>query len=151
MIYTHNPADKHDTHVAVVCAALEAIRRLPVEVRPRAVYGCEVWRGLDWLCDDARIALDVGGHDELAKSLLAAHKSQSAGGKRYDLATLGTRQANATYYESHETDRFEQLWFAMDLTPLVRDDRMSLVDFVGEHCERFAADVRSRLIRHTRE
>src|SRR5579862_1821272 len=54
VLYTHNPADKHDTHVAVVVAVLQAIRELPREQRPQAVYGCEVWRDLDWLPDGAK-------------------------------------------------------------------------------------------------
>ena len=50
-VYTHNPADKHDTHVGVVMAALQAMRALPREQRPQRVIGCEVWRDLDWLPD----------------------------------------------------------------------------------------------------
>ena len=31
VVYTHNPADKHDTHIGVVVAALQAMRELPRE------------------------------------------------------------------------------------------------------------------------
>src|ERR1051326_6465627 len=31
VVYTHNPADKHDTHIGVVIATLQAIRELPKE------------------------------------------------------------------------------------------------------------------------
>ena len=51
LVYTHNPADKHDTHVGVVIATLQAIRELPAQARPQTVWGCEVWRDLDWLPD----------------------------------------------------------------------------------------------------
>src|ERR1700722_8900358 len=46
IVYTHNPADKHDTHVGVVVAALQAMRELPRAERPQKVWGCEVWRNL---------------------------------------------------------------------------------------------------------
>ncbi|MBC7228297.1 MAG: PIG-L family deacetylase, partial [Thermoflexales bacterium] len=43
VVYTHNPADKHPTHVAVALRTIEALRQLPAEMRPRRLYGCEVW------------------------------------------------------------------------------------------------------------
>jgi LmbE family N-acetylglucosaminyl deacetylase len=36
VVYTHNLADRHDTHVAVALAAIEAIRTLPLDERPLA-------------------------------------------------------------------------------------------------------------------
>ncbi|MCP5119905.1 MAG: PIG-L family deacetylase, partial [bacterium] len=51
VIYTHNLADKHDTHVGVTLRTIAAIRELPAGQRPRRVYGCEVWRDLDWMVD----------------------------------------------------------------------------------------------------
>ena len=35
VVYTHNLADKHDTHLGVVIAALQAMRELPPEARDR--------------------------------------------------------------------------------------------------------------------
>src|SRR5689334_9071096 len=35
VVYLHQPADKHDTHVAVFLRCLEALRALPKEKRPR--------------------------------------------------------------------------------------------------------------------
>jgi hypothetical protein len=35
--------------------------------------------------------------------------------------------------------------FAMDLTPLIRDNTMDLADFVAARIERFQADVTSRI------
>lgn len=40
VVYTHNPADKHPTHVSVLAALLAALRRLPAAERPETVYGC---------------------------------------------------------------------------------------------------------------
>jgi LmbE family N-acetylglucosaminyl deacetylase len=44
VVYTHNLADKHPTHVAVALRAIQALRALPQDHRPGKVYGCEVWR-----------------------------------------------------------------------------------------------------------
>ena len=145
VVYTHNLADKHDTHIGVVIAALQAMRELPREQRPKRVIGCEVWRNLDWLNDPEKVLMDVGGRDNLAAALNGVFDSQIAGGKRYDLATLGRRAANATFFESHATDRSNQLIFGMDLTPLVADETTDIVAFAAGHIERFAADVKSKL------
>lgn len=141
VVYTHNPADKHETHLAVVFTALAALRELPAEDRPRTVYGCEVWRGLDWMDDGDKAALDVGAREGLALALIGVYDSQVAGGKRYDLATMGRRRSNATYFQSHQTDAADQLWFAMDLSPLVRDDSSDVPGFVLSHIDKFRRSV----------
>jgi LmbE family N-acetylglucosaminyl deacetylase len=145
VVYTHNPADKHATHVAVAAAALDAMRRLPSDKRPGTVYGCEVWRGLDWLLDDDKVPLDVTGRQNIAAALAGLFDSQIAGGKRYDLATLGRWRANATYHQSHATDEAEHLAFAMDLTPLVRDETLDIIEFVDGFLARFHENVRAAL------
>ncbi|MBW7907857.1 MAG: PIG-L family deacetylase [Kiritimatiellae bacterium] len=145
VVYTHNPADKHDTHIGVLLSVLESLRALPMERRPTKLFGCEVWRGLDWMVDSDKVALDVGGRDHLFHSLVGIFDSQIAGGKRYDLATIGRARANATYYQSHRVDTSDLLWFAMDLSPLLRDDQLDLIRYVDQYMERFAGDVRSRL------
>lgn len=147
VVYTHNPADKHDTHIAVVLPLLEALRALPEEARPRQVLGCEVWRGLDWMQDDTKVALDVSPHENLAASLNGVFDSQIAGGKRYDLATLGRRRANATFYASHGVDQAEMVSYAMDLTPLILHADLDPVAFVLQHIDDFRADVESKLNR----
>ena len=145
VVYTHNPADKHDTHVAVVVPVLQAIRELPREQRPQFVYGCEVWRDLDWLADAEKVVHDVCGHENLAASLNGLFDSQIAGGKRYDLAVIGRRRANATFFESHGVDQSDALAFAMDLTPLAQDESLDVVDYVTGFIDRFKADVTSKL------
>jgi LmbE family N-acetylglucosaminyl deacetylase len=145
VVYTHNPADKHDTHIGVFVSVLQAIRRLPASERPRQLLGCEVWRGLDWMPDEDKVALDVGGHAHLFHALVGVFDSQIAGGKRYDLATLGRARANATYHQSHRVDATDLAWLAMDLTPLVIDDHLDPVAFVDQYLNRFVADVRTTL------
>jgi LmbE family N-acetylglucosaminyl deacetylase len=141
IIYTHNLADKHDTHIGVVTKVINAIRTLPKETRPNKVYGCEVWRNLDWVNDDEKIFLDVSGHPNLASSLVEIFDSQIVGGKRYDLATIGRRLANATFNASHAVDETNALTYAMDLTPLVLDESMDITEYVVQYIERFKSNV----------
>lgn len=147
VLYTHNLADKHDTHVAVALRTIEALRELPPDVRPEAAYGCEVWRDLDWMTDDDKVALDVAGREHLAAALVGVFDSQIAGGKRYDLATAGRRRAHATYHASHGTDETDALVFAMDLTPLILDEDLNIAQYAMSYIERFGDDVSSRLRR----
>ena len=75
VVYTHNLADKHDTHVAVALRTISAIRALPAESRPAALYGCEVWRDLDWMVDEDKVTFDVTDHGGLIASVLASYDS----------------------------------------------------------------------------
>ncbi len=145
IVYTHNLADKHDTHVAVGLKTILAVRKLPAELRPEKIYGCEVWRDLDWLVDEDKIGLDVSEHQNLATSLVSVFDSQVAGGKGYDMATIGRRRAHATYYATHDVDVATSLIFAMNLTPLIRDATLDIKEFVCDRIRRFAADVSQRI------
>ena len=147
VVYTHNLADKHDTHVAIAMHVIRAIRSLPPARRPQAVHGCEVWRDLDWMLDSEKVVHDVGGSEDLSAQLSGQFDSQIAGGKRYDLAVLGRRRANATFFESHGVDRSDSVSFAMDLTPLGQDDKLDVVDYVAGFIDRFRADAIARLQR----
>ena len=144
VIYTHNLADKHDTHVAVTLRLIQALRELPADSRPQHLYGCEVWRNLDWLNDDDKVIFDVDGHENLATSLVGLFDSQVAGGKRYDLATMGRRRANATYLASHGVDKSTSLIFAVDLTP-VMDAKVDVKEYALGYIDRFAKEISGRL------
>ena len=150
VVYTHNLADKHATHVAVALATLAAIRALPSEERPGAVYGCEVWRDLDWLPEADKVRQDVSGFAALADVLNGAFASQIAGGKRYDLGVAGRRRANATFSDPHAADQATEIAFAMDLTPLVRDETLDIAAYVDALVEKFRAEVRDRLVAQVR-
>src|SRR5262245_21841772 len=145
IVYLHNPADKHDTHIGVTAHAIAALRSLRDEARPEKVYGCEVWRDLDWLPDEIKQVLPVSARPNLAASLVGVFDSQVSGGKRYDLATAGRRVAHATYYASHGTDQESALNFAMDLTPLLDDPDMPMSGYVLAQVDRFRADVEKRV------
>jgi LmbE family N-acetylglucosaminyl deacetylase len=145
VVYTHNLADKHDTHVAVALRVIEATRRLPAGQRPQHLYGCEVWRDLDWLVDADKVAFDLSAHENLQAALLGVFDSQICGGKRYDLATLGRRRANATYHTSHSVDATTGLSFAMDLTPLIQEPEREIQAYVQAFIDRFTQEVQTRL------
>lgn len=147
VVYTHNLADKHDTHVAVALRVIEAIRDLPAVERPQRLYGCETWRDLDWMVDGDKVAFDCSAHENLQAALLGVFDSQISGGKRYDLATMGRRRANATYYASHDVDVATGMVFAMDLTPLIKDPTKTIQTYVQEFIDRFAQEVAERLAR----
>jgi LmbE family N-acetylglucosaminyl deacetylase len=145
VVYTHNPADRHETHVAVSAAVIEALRKVEKARRPERVYGCEVWRDLDWLTGDDRARLDCGDDAEFAAKLNAVFRSQIEGGKRYDLAVMGRRRAQATFDDPRSADAAEMVTLAMDLTPLIEDDRVPLREFVAGKIDRFREDVLRRL------
>lgn len=146
-VYTHNLADKHDTHVAVALRVVEAIRRLDSAERPERLVGCEVWRSLDWMVDSDKFTMNLSNHENLQAALLGVFDSQIAGGKRYDLASMGRRRANATYFESHGVDITTGLSFAMDMTPLIENPSAQPEVFVNALIQRFSQDVAERLTR----
>jgi LmbE family N-acetylglucosaminyl deacetylase len=146
-VYLHNLADKHDTHVAVALRSIQALRALPGEIKPHKVYGCEVWRDLDWLVDEDKQILPASARSNIAAALVGVFDSQVSGGKRYDLATAGRRLAHATYYASHGTDDESALNFGMDLTPLIEDPEWPITNYVLGFIDRFRSDVEKRVNR----
>ncbi|MCX7842553.1 MAG: PIG-L family deacetylase [Clostridia bacterium] len=145
IVYTHNLADKHDTHVGVVTKVIKAIRTLPEADRPQKLYGCEVWRNLDWVNDEEKVLFDVSAHPNISAALLGVFDSQICGGKRYDLATAGRRLANATYSASHGIDSTTSLSYGMDLTPLIVNPGLDVTEYIEGFISRFAKDVSERL------
>jgi LmbE family N-acetylglucosaminyl deacetylase len=145
VVYTHNLADKHDTHVAVALRVVSACMRLPVEARPTRLIGCEVWRDLDWLNDEDKVAMPVSQRENLHAALVGVFDSQIAGGKRYDLATAGRRRAHATFFESHGTDQHTALIWGMELTSLLNG--ASPRQLVEDYIARFERDVTDRVER----
>lgn len=146
-VYTHNLTDKHDTHVGIALRVIDAIRRLDQAERPERLVGCEVWRSLDWMVDPDKVLMNVSDRENLQLALLGVFDSQIIGGKRYDLASMGRRRANATYFESHGVDVTNGLSYAVDMTPLIVDSGRDPVVFAQEFIQRFARDVEDRIRR----
>jgi hypothetical protein len=89
--------------------------------------------------------LDVSGNNNLAEALINCHASQVTPAKRYDLATLGRRRANATYSDSHSNTPGSYVTHAMDLSPLILDDEINLQDFVAGKIDDFEQSVANAL------
>jgi LmbE family N-acetylglucosaminyl deacetylase len=142
-IHTHNPADAHDTHVAVVTAVITAVRLLPVEERPATLLGWAGWRDLDWLPGDVRVTGDLTGHEEAAMALAACHASQ-LGPKRYDLGAQGRRRANATFAEARQRDAATEVSLAMDLGATLAEGTDPAEAVLGA-IDRFRAEVAGAL------
>lgn len=53
----------------MVLKVIEAVRTLPKEYQPKLFYGCDVWRGLDWISDDRKIGFDVSRNEKLQKKI----------------------------------------------------------------------------------
>jgi len=145
IVYTHNLMDKHDAHIAVALRVIEAIRRLPKDSRPEKLYGCEVWRDLDWLLDEDKVVFDCSEREDMQRQLLEVFESQIAGGKRYDLAAMGRRRANATYLNPRQVDQVTGAVFGVDMTPLIQEDDLDITGFVTALIVKFQTDVTSRL------
>ena len=146
VVYTHNPADKHKTHIGGVIATIEAIRGLSRKTRPGRVIGCELWRDLDWMPDEEKILMDVSGGAKLAGELNSVFQTQIASGKRYDIATNGRRAANATFFDPNSMDAAREVIIGMDLTPLVQDETLNIVEFISVLIGRFHNRVKSDLL-----
>ena len=116
-VYIHNLADKHETHVATAVKAIAALRLLKLEEQPEKVYGCEVWRNLDWLNDDEKVYLDCSQR----------------------------RLSNATFLESHACDTYTGLNYAMDLTPLIKDKTLNVSEYVCGYIDRFNENVKAMI------
>ena len=129
VIYTHSVLDKHPTHIGVVLKVIKALRSLPKEEQPRLFYGCEVWRGLDWISDDRKIGFNVSRNERLQKKILDVFESQIAGGKAYTKASIGRRYQNATYFQSHSVDNFKMISYAIDMKPLLKKPDLSVKEF----------------------
>lgn len=138
-VYTHNPLDAHATHIGVCLATLAAIRKLPAAERPHKVWGCEVWRSLDWTAEDATL-LRLERVDDW-KRAMALHDSQIEGGRAFPDGAAGRAAGNAVFCGSHRDADNTPAWLALDLTPLVTKNGPDLETFVFDHLERFAERI----------
>ena len=147
VVLTHNLADRHATHVSTALRTIFALRNVPEEARPEKVYAMEVWRSLDWLEDQDKLIFDTSMHPNIANAVLGVFDSQICGGKRYDLAAIGRRRANATFLASHGVDRVEEAAYGMDITELMISDA-DPAEFIAKRIDAFKNDVLSKIKNH---
>lgn len=139
-VYTHNPFDRHPTHLTVCAAVLAACRRLGVASRPRQVLGCEGWRNLDWLPSDLKVRLPIVDPDRLGEQLVNLFRSQVTNGKRYAEAAVGRRVSQATFDEATESDAANEVTLAVDLTHLIASAE-PLTCWCEQVLSRFRAEI----------
>jgi LmbE family N-acetylglucosaminyl deacetylase len=140
ILYLHNPVDRHETHLAVLLACIEALKQIPENSRPREIYGCEVWGDLDWVPASQILRLPCSAPQDFGPSLLRCFASQVDGGKRYDLAAQGRRRAQATFGDAYTPDQSDEVVLALDLKPLLQPEA-SLSNFVSSLTEEFRAQA----------
>jgi len=128
-IYIHNPLDLHPTHTAVSLLTIEAVRQLPLKERPKFLYGMACWGGLDWTTQGNQISFDLSAQPDLQYQLLDVYKSQNSV-KNYPEAAMAKRKSNATFHHYDQKDEIPYLCFGLDLTPLIRDDKLSISGFL---------------------
>lgn len=145
VIYLHNPADRHETHIAVLLSCLAALRQLPSAARPKEVYGCEVWGDLDWAPTSRVVRLPCPAPDDFGPSLLRCFRSQVEGGKRYDLAAAGRRRAHATFADAYSPDQAQEVLLALDLLPLIEPNPPTLQAFVSGLINEFRQQTTERI------
>jgi hypothetical protein len=145
--YTHNLADKHDTHAGIALRVIQALRKLDQAECPERVVGCEVWRALDRMVDSDNFQMDMSAHENLQFALLGVFDSQIVGGKRYDLASMGRQRANTTCFEWHGMDETTGLGCGMDMPPLMNNASLEPAEFAREFMQRFMNDVDDRIQR----
>ena len=148
VIYTHSILDKHPTHIGVVLKLIATLRQLLKEEQPKLLYGCEVWRGLDWIKDEKKIGFNVGRNKRLQKKLLEVFESQVVGGKDYVMSTLGRRYQNATFYQSHSVDKFKMISFAIDMRPLLKKPDLSIKEFALSFVDDLKEEINNMLQSH---
>ncbi len=141
VLYLHNLADAHATHVAVARACLAALRQLPAARQPNQVYGVEVWRSLDWLPSQYRVELPLPADSSLQGQLLKLHDSQVAGGKHYDRAVVARQTANATFSQSHAVDECSACCLAMDYRPLLDHPELSPDEYLQQCLQEFGQQL----------
>ena len=128
IVYTHNLADKHDTHSPSRCARSRRFATSPGGARPERLSGARSRRDLDWLdrrgmgrarplpsARPAKTALRLGLRLG-ARSVAASGSTRAEAGRR--------RAAPPAYAAWHGTDVATALTYAMDLTPLVVNARL---------------------------
>ncbi len=147
VVYTHNLADKHDTHMAATIRVINALRSLPDGRKPEAVYGCEAWRDLDWMTEIDQIRFDLSRHMNIAHALIAVHDTQNIGVKRYDQGVIARRRAHAVFNDTHGIGNLEAMGLGMDLTPLIKDSSLDISQYAAQFIQRFSDEVVDRIHR----
>jgi len=142
VIYTHNVFDKNPSHRALTLKVIDAIMDMPEELRPRLLYGCEVFRGLDWLPDRYKVTFDLSENKELQNRLIGVYDSRAEGFKDYTKAVMGRKLSNATleYNAASETED-KLIWYGINLTSVIQKNIP-----IKEFCVKVLGDFNKELL-----
>ena len=162
VIHTHNPADKHDTHVAVACRVKEALQQLPERLSQLSVNGIEVWRKLDWMVDHitdnngskisnpGKVMLDVSANPASAPNLdidvLLPFRSQNTT-RDYAIGSQASRESNGVFGIPHDTCQATRVTIAMDLMPAILG-KTTYAGLTFDHIMELQNEQLARIARH---
>lgn len=144
-LYMHQPFDRHDSHVRVAFAVLTVLRELAPERRPKQVFGCEVWRNLDWAPKNSKVLRPLSSADlELQVRLAEVFKSQAdpKDAKDYVSALVGRKTANAVFQEGLVGDSGVAQEVYIDLNPWV-ESKLSWSELGREYLGKFQQEATS--------
>ncbi len=149
-IYTHCLSDKHSTHVAVAYHVIRALQLLPIANKPTRVYGCEVWRDLDWVDDADKVLIDTSDSQDLQYKLLQCFTSQTTS-KDYPKAVIARQNAHAVFQDAYASKTQDGVLIAIDLTLLIYRKKEHIKPFIERQINTFKDDVITRINTLTEE
>lgn len=144
ILVTHNPFDRHPTHLAVLARVLDAICRVPRRAWPLRLLGGEVWGGLDFLPAEIVQAHDISAQIETIGELMRLYETQNIN-QHYDLGAVGRYLSHATFHSSHARNEAVAMALTIDMTALLGRPASSLPDFVVRWFDRARNDQLTRL------
>ncbi len=130
VLWTHSPFDQHESHRFTFERVVAALLELPLKLRPGLLLGGEVWGALDWVDDRYKLSLDISDRSAHARRILQQYKSQ-IGAHHYDEGAEGRWKSNGAFRDPHEVQKSLATVYAIDLTPLIDEDPMSIDEFVS--------------------
>lgn len=129
IVYTHNIFDRSETHRLITSMVVDAIMTMPEETRPRLLYGCEIFRSLDWLPERYKVTFDISDNRDLQLRLVGVYDTRAEQSKNYTKAIMGRKMANAAFAACKEIDDEEKLlWYGINLTPVIQKN-IALKDY----------------------
>lgn len=119
IVYTHSLLDRDPTHVCVAVKVINALRKLRKGDQPKVVYGCEMWRDLDWIDKDKIVSFDISKNIRLQRQLISVFKSQIIN-RDYINAAIGRRYVNAAFSRDDKKKEAKLTARAINMTTLLR-------------------------------
>ena len=139
IVYTHNLADKHDTHVAVAMRTIAAIRSLPAGQRPKRCIRLKYGAGLTGSTTMKKSALTPPSTPTLRRC--SGIRQPDCG--RQALRQRAGPQARERHFRKHDTDDVKAS-YGLDIAELVNSD-MDYFDFINRFIKNFRKDVEERI------